>query len=70
LRGRSSLGHASSRGRPQATILQQSIDAVQELIDEDQQITYKKIHVLIGIAMTLIQKILNEELWGKKLFSR
>lgn len=68
--GRSSLGHGSGAGRPKTAVTPENIEAVQKLIEEDRHITYQEIQTCLGIGGSQVRKILNEELWVRKLISR
>lgn len=66
-RGRSSLTKTHGGGHPKDAVTQQNIDAVQKLIEEDRHITYQEIQTALGIGRSQIQKILEEEMWVRKL---
>lgn len=69
-RGRSNLKDDPREGRPKTAVIQENVDAVRQLIQEDRHVTYHQIAASLGIGMTAIQTILQEELRVKKLFSR
>ena len=69
-RGRHSLTDEIREGRPKSVVVQENIDAVQNLILEDRHVTYCEIEATIGISSTSIHKILHDHLAVRKVCSR
>lgn len=69
-RGRLSLTDDVREGRPKSAVTQENVDAVRQLIKEDRHVSYREIQECLGIGMSQIQIILQEQLGVRKLFSR
>ncbi|CAH2021675.1 unnamed protein product [Acanthoscelides obtectus] len=69
-RGRVSLSDDPRVGAPRTAVTQENVDAVRKLIIEDRHVIYREIEASLKISKTSIQKILHEELGGRKLVSR
>ena len=69
-RGRSSVADENREGRPKSVVVQQNIDAVQELLMQDRHVTYREIEASLNISSTSINSILHEHLIVKKMCSR
>lgn len=69
-RGRVSLTDDVREGRPKSAVTDHNIDVVRKLIKEDRHVTYREIQETLGIGMSQIQIILQQELGVRKLFSR
>ena len=69
-RGRVSLMDNVREGRPKSAVTQENINVVRQLITEDRHVTYREIQESLGIGMSQIQIILQQELGVQKLFSR
>lgn len=57
-------------GAPKRAVTQGNVDAVCNLIKEDQHVTYHEIEPLLGISKTSIQKNLREQLCVNKIVFR
>ena len=57
-------------GRPSMSVVATNVDAVREMIERDQHITYREIQASLGIDMKAIHTILHDHLNVRKLCSR
>ncbi|CAH2088300.1 unnamed protein product [Euphydryas editha] len=69
-RGHTSVSDKSREGCPKSAFTEDNIIAVRQLIFEDRHVTYREIETLLGISGTIIQKILHEALYVRKLVCR
>ena len=68
-RDRSSLQDEFREGRPKSVVVQETNDAVCQLILQDRHVTYYEIQTTLSISGTSIHSILHEHLTVKKICS-
>ena len=69
-RGRSSLQDEFREGCPKSIVVQETIDAVRQVILQDRHVTYREIETTLGISGTSIHSILHKHLTVKKICLR
>ncbi|GBP18631.1 Putative uncharacterized protein FLJ37770 [Eumeta japonica] len=69
-RGRTNLTDDLREGGPSTAITEDTIGAVQLMIETDKRVTYQQIQTTLGIGMSQVHKILHEDLAVKKLCTR
>ena len=62
-----SVQHTPRSGRPSTSVTEQTIDAVQKIIEDDSHSTYQQIEAILGISSTTINSIVHDYLNLRKV---